>query len=463
MLNKYSTWGARQRRVHLQKATNRSTIIAPSAPANLATTEIDPWQQAQYEQQLQISSEISQPPVEEFAPDEVLFAVTKFSFDGSADHHELRFERLDSFLISGTSGQDGWWEAYRLPVGEHAVDFPEANENNVGVDWLALEADHPVRLKAKAKLEEYYKDNWTVLDRADFGFVPATYMNVLAGITCPAAEDEPEAEQLVGDVNVQHETQSARHSIATEDSSSSTSKFRKRPRFHPFVTSGAEDYILADVPAKVEKTASSLVSWISHNFGSVVISGELQAEDQQGRTHRVSSQTEDEPSRCVPSDVHVITSGPSWKAAPWNSMFRNITITNPRHKSSWGGISEWTLFDVSCVIQDSQLSSSTSSGAPATDSSSITVIRRFEHFKILHEYLIRKYSTLLVPDLPEAPYAGRFREKFVRKRMDALGRWIGRVVRHPVMGVSEGTNLFLIAAGHPTEAMEKQLAHLQVG
>ncbi|KAL5480860.1 hypothetical protein ACEPAI_9800 [Sanghuangporus weigelae] len=74
---------------------------------------------------------------------------------------------------------------------------------------------------------------------------------------------------------------------------------------------------------------------------------------------------------------------------------------------------------------------------------SITVLRRFSHFVLLHSALSSLLPGLALPPLPQKQYAGRLNADFVDARRGALQRYLRMLVRHPVVRYVEPLRFFL--------------------
>ncbi|KAH8925897.1 hypothetical protein BT69DRAFT_1279347 [Atractiella rhizophila] len=118
-----------------------------------------------------------------------------------------------------------------------------------------------------------------------------------------------------------------------------------------------------------------------------------------------------------------IEQGPSWREIV---AYFEVDVHSPSKRSAHGS-KEYTIFQVSSEYEEEI----------------ITVERRFNDFVKLHNYLIKSFSTLIIPPLPSKQYTGRFRSDFVEARRRDLRCFIRRVVRHPVLRASEGLKLFL--------------------
>ncbi|QRV75779.1 sorting nexin lst-4 [Ceratobasidium sp. AG-Ba] len=194
-------------------------------------------------------------------------------------------------------------------------------------------------------------------------------------------------------------------------------------RFSHFVTTGAEDWVLNGYqpPADTPTTGHSRYASDATIDGS---------------DHLAAS-------RITEADRHYVETGPAWKQK--SPPFR-ILVHSPSKQSSVTGA--YTLYSVTSIFQSSS-PSPTPPSIPylrpdlSSNSTRITVHRRFSHFAFLHTALTRKLPGIALPPLPAKQYAGRFQGEFVEARRNDLERWLSRVVRHPVARYSEVLTFFL--------------------
>ncbi|KAH7345433.1 hypothetical protein B0J17DRAFT_639871 [Rhizoctonia solani] len=172
-------------------------------------------------------------------------------------------------------------------------------------------------------------------------------------------------------------------------------------RFSHFVVTGAEEWILNgyDPPLPTSK---------SH---------------ERFRTDVTVDGTEEEVGR------HYVEANMTWKqkTPPFN-----VLVHSPEKHNSVTGA--YTLYSVTSIFPSTD---------PTTESTRITVHRRFSHFNFLHTALSRSLPGIALPPLPAKQYAGRFQGEFVEARRGDLEKWLQRVVRHPVVRYTEVVVFFL--------------------
>lgn len=84
--------------------------------------------------------------------------------------------------------------------------------------------------------------------------------------------------------------------------------------------------------------------------------------------------------------------------------------------------------------------------------SEVTVIRRFSDFEWLHERLRLVYHGIILPPLPPKRLVKNVDKDFIRERMDGLGRYMARLVRHPRLVHSFELQTFLSASREGIDA-----------
>ncbi|RKP12700.1 hypothetical protein BJ684DRAFT_16841 [Piptocephalis cylindrospora] len=189
-------------------------------------------------------------------------------------------------------------------------------------------------------------------------------------------------------------------SLGTTGSSNALLAKRQLNRFSYYVTSGAEEFILA----KHLAPKPSL----------------LTPEDQDDLGDNLG-----DPTDITESDKHHVEEGPSWKSkAPRFYVY----VHDPERRTKMGGMQEYTIFHLTSEF---------------TEDVQVTVERRFSQFTWLHSRLATKFSALILPSLPEKQFSGRFNEEFIERRRRALERYINRVARHPIIRYSEILTHFL--------------------
>ncbi|KAL9938523.1 hypothetical protein V8E36_002242 [Tilletia maclaganii] len=255
-------------------------------------------------------------------------------------------------------------------------------------------------------------------------------------------------------------------------------------RFGPFVTSGAEEWILCtEAGAGIEPPQNADSSWDNDCSG-----GENDAEYGYGNGATWGRGTQrsvpDLSALTLPSlsrssrhsrteiAQHMVISGPAgprWKA---RSPPFHVEVHSPKKKKKLNGMHEYTLYTVTSTYSPPELQGpsprrqrSGSAGFDHGESQSdpemayampydptvppqpaghtLTVLRRFTQFAWLSRVLSTRYPALVLPPLPSKQYAGRFSAEFIETRRADLDLWLGRVVRHPVARYEEAVIFFL--------------------
>ncbi|GAA5906105.1 hypothetical protein JCM6882_003560 [Rhodosporidiobolus microsporus] len=150
-----------------------------------------------------------------------------------------------------------------------------------------------------------------------------------------------------------------------------------------------------------------------------------------------------------------VEAGPSWRplSEPFIVHVHSPVKLSPFNETPYTAYSLTTVF--ASPPPPSSSASSTSAPAvdepdPASSSLSLTVLRRYSHFSALHSLLTQRFFAplVIVPDLPPKVLgAARFSDEAVEQRRRDLERWLGRLVRHPVVGESEELRGFLAIEG----------------
>ena len=185
-------------------------------------------------------------------------------------------------------------------------------------------------------------------------------------------------------------------------------------RFSSFVTSGAEEWVLNGAPTDKPPPP------IHHRFTS-------EPDEVVETTFSKFGVAEE--------DIHYVDEGPSWKTKV--PPFR-ILVHSPAKRASLPLTGSYTVYSVTSLFRPPD-----SEDDPKTDSHRVTVQRRFSHFVALHTALSRRLPGIALPPLPEKQYAGRFNQAFIEARRGDLERYIGRIVRHPVVRYTEVLAFFL--------------------
>ncbi|ODQ53834.1 hypothetical protein SAICODRAFT_29822 [Saitoella complicata NRRL Y-17804] len=164
-------------------------------------------------------------------------------------------------------------------------------------------------------------------------------------------------------------------------------------RFSAFVTTGVEGFISAP-------TCGETSSEVTLPAETIVLDGE----------------------------THYIENGPRWKA---QSPAFIVKVHDPRKHVGVGGLHSYVVYTVTSTL--------------ANDASTVVidVERRYSQFEWLARKLAAKFPLIIMPSLGEKRIAGRFNEEFLETRRRALERWLGRVVRHPILRYSAVVTFFL--------------------
>ncbi|KIJ09769.1 hypothetical protein PAXINDRAFT_172368 [Paxillus involutus ATCC 200175] len=195
-------------------------------------------------------------------------------------------------------------------------------------------------------------------------------------------------------------------------------------RFSSFVTSGAEEWILNGIPDLEDNPRTS--TFISHSRFSTADST---AEENRPNTLGVGE-----------ADRHFVDAGPAWQSKI--PRFR-VLVHSPSKRSS-GFSGAYTIYNVTSLFSSgSECTASDDEMAPSPTPTCITVQRRFSHFVVLHNALLRRLPGIALPPLPEKQYAGRFNAAFVEARRGDLERYVDRIVRHPIARYAEVVTSFL--------------------
>ncbi|ESO09196.1 hypothetical protein HELRODRAFT_109533 [Helobdella robusta] len=135
----------------------------------------------------------------------------------------------------------------------------------------------------------------------------------------------------------------------------------------------------------------------------------------------------------LPSDVKKINiydsyEGPVWSLSAVPSM--TCKLGSPRKEKKYKGMKSYTTYQV----------------LPSTTNT--PVYRRYKQFDWLHDRLVEKFSTLIIPHLPEKQISGRFEEEFIRGRLRKLSLWMSRMCKHPIISQSEAFIHFIHCNGN---------------
>ena len=248
-------------------------------------------------------------------------------------------------------------------------------------------------------------------------------------------------------------------------------------RFAPFVTSGAEEFILTgglDVPDQLKSHFSvwnSVSSTLSAPADQLHLSAVRLSEPQhqpEGAIEIVNTVTEEENQQLSP---FFITDGPAWLdeskdyhvvrlAQPLKrySTLKNFIVyrihvtTRPLHLKN-----HYSVPLYSALFQDNTNSSDSKEGA---ENEGVWIFRRYSHFALLHQYLVTSYPMLHIPPLPPKSYSITTRTsssyESTQKRMRALERWIGRILGHFILRNDQAVEAFLYAGARAPSQVQDE-------
>lgn len=205
-------------------------------------------------------------------------------------------------------------------------------------------------------------------------------------------------------------------------------------RFSAFVTSGAEEFVLKGSPITPEL---DLVNPPSNPDQS--------KHGKEGSSSSLDEEADRRQSR-LEADQHFVSSGPSWKEKV--PPFRILVHSPSKRASLLSGA--YTIYNVTSFFHSRTIQYDDEDRRAVGDLdddeepvASVTVLRRFSHFVVLHTALTRRLPGIALPPLPEKQYAGRFSDDFVEARRGDLERYLNKVVRHPVARYAEILTFFL--------------------
>ncbi|KAL5523195.1 hypothetical protein ACEPAF_1462 [Sanghuangporus sanghuang] len=245
---------------------------------------------------------------------------------------------------------------------------------------------------------------------------------------------------------------------------------RSLNRFSRFVTSGAEAFVLRGAPQRSVPHLPDSIKENTHDdvandtegkrtdglppAHSLRLSAFLMAETRGHAREPTAIPLEASP------DAHYIDvgeSGPTWRS---KVPTFEVRVHSPEKRYPVPGLSSivggaggggeagaYIVYSITSIFDspssdseedDDDLGSPTSSQAH-----SITVLRRFSHFVLLHSALSSLLPGLALPPLPEKQYAGRMNADFVDARRGELQRYLRMLVRHPVVRYVEPLRFFL--------------------
>ena len=125
--------------------------------------------------------------------------------------------------------------------------------------------------------------------------------------------------------------------------------------------------------------------------------------------------------KSVPSDMQVLViedSPGTYKWAP-NQHPYGCQVASPKKESKLKGLKSYIAYQLTPSFN------------------SIQVSRRYKHFDWLYERLYEKFIGIPIPPLPDKQISGRYKEDFIRHRLNQLQLWVDRICRHPVLAQSD--------------------------
>ncbi|SPC62317.1 related to Sorting nexin 9 [Ustilago sp. UG-2017b] len=246
-------------------------------------------------------------------------------------------------------------------------------------------------------------------------------------------------------------------------------------RFASFVTSGAEDYVLASSDPSEDERSRSIARKVSGGkpaTGALALTEVVEEDEavhaahtgaafQDGVSQDAEDPTVDEDASAADPNHHFVVAGPA--GPKWKSKCPPflVQVHHPEKRTKLNGMQEYTVYYVTSTYpvdepsnggtgdDSDSLSGRTGCipydplGGPYPPGAQVTVVRRFTQFEWLHQVLAKHYSALMIPPLPEKQYSGRFASDFIETRRADLEMWISRLVRHPVLRYSDLIRFFL--------------------
>ena len=210
-------------------------------------------------------------------------------------------------------------------------------------------------------------------------------------------------------------------------------------RFSPFVTSGAEAYILQGGPSS---------DGLPYSPGG----SEREMVDAGLETTFAKHVRDASALSTAKSDVdinpkmHVIDPGPSWRSKV--PAFA-ASVHSPERRES-DDKTPFTVYNITTSFVTPVGDSVDEDGDDEQERlHTITVQRRFSHFVALHRALVSSLPGIAIQPLPAKQYSGRFGAQFVEARCNALDRYLKSLVQHPVVRYAEIFTFFLSCETDP--------------
>lgn len=240
---------------------------------------------------------------------------------------------------------------------------------------------------------------------------------------------------------------SFQHHPPASPSKLTTPFYRTVKRYSPFVTSGAEAYLLS---RELSASNSNRLS-----AGDAHVEVDTSEESADGSFVRLEHSDD-----LHPTAKHEIVTGPQgelrWKECVppvWVEIHSPAYIENPK-PDRWLRLTEpgFVVYQITtrtCEADQAQvpLDPVLVSSEPT---STVTVSRRFKHFSQLSTYLTTKYPLLAltaIPPFPVKSHSKRFDATFLEARRRELWNWLERITRHPLLRKDVVVNAFLTVGG----------------
>jgi len=138
-----------------------------------------------------------------------------------------------------------------------------------------------------------------------------------------------------------------------------------------------------------------------------------------------------------------VLAGCKWAGAGEFKPERYIITANEGKGRKFSGMKSFTTYEIS------------------TESSNVSVERRFKHFTWFRDQLQRIYPFVTVPPIPEKQLKGRFSSDFVQQRCQGLQQFLNRLAVHPVLHDAAVVKHFLSATEQKEWKSGKRLAEQQ--
>lgn len=365
-----------------------------------------------------------------------------------------------------------------LNIGEEAAQWQQVEQSDAKIQTASIRVHEPEGDDAfvgattaidgmPAASDEANPIDWSAVAAAQ----PLTTVDYQTSLTNGSAGHNSERiEQIAAPPGTE--------STAITSSDWNGSIFGKKTfnRFASFVTSGAEDYVLSNSDHAEHEHSRMVARKVSGGkpVGALVLK-EVAEEDETAEARHASVPAQSCDHARIATEVlakdaagsaanpnhHFVIAGPA--GPKWQSKCSPflVQVHHPEKRTKLNGMQEYTVYHVTSTYpvergDDGEAQDNSDSlsgrtgcipydplGGPYPPGAQVTVLRRFTQFEWLHQVLVKHYSALLIPPLPEKQYSGRFASDFIETRRADLEMWISRLVRHPVLRYSEPIRFFL--------------------